>query len=264
MKQRPLALMLALLAGVGLIASQASAATLSEQAASANASLAEGRTAEALAGYRALLASPQLFKKSSPELWCNLGLAEEKSGNLPAASLSLRRSLLLDPTLGTTRQALARVLLHLGIPAYSGWKERLAAAVAPEFLILGGALLGWAGLLWFVWILFSVKRSKGLLAAALCLSILGHGLSIAGTLADPRRTASKRAVVVIGNAPTLRSTPADSGSANGTLAPGTLITVLSRNGSWWYVSDGYGHSGWIPADTAIPLLPDIPASAKGS
>ncbi len=74
---------------------------------------------------------------------------------------------------------------------------------------------------------------------------------------DPRRTARHQAVLTAKEAVTLRATPADSGSESGKLDPGTLISILSRNGAWWYVSAGSGSGallGWIHSNTATPLL----------
>lgn len=236
-----------------------------EQAASADASLRSGHPLEALATYRSLLTSPQFATAGSPELWYNRGLAEEKTGDAAAASLSFRRALLLDPGFTPAQRQFVVVLGALGLPVRNDWQVRVLGTIHPERLILGGAAVGWIGALALVALIFLARSRKGWIAVALLLLVLGHGVSVFGTLVDPRREAASRAVVISKTAPTLRATPADHGTAAGTVPPGTLISVLSRNGAWWYVTAGPGQTGWIPSDTVTSLLPTPSASsAEGS
>lgn len=237
-----------------LVSASISLAAMPDEVASANQSLAAGRLPEAVAAYQILLASNDFSKFSSPELWFNLGLAEEKNHDLAAASLSYRRALLLDPTLLPARSHLATVLTSLGIPESASRADQLIAFVHPDFLILGGALLGWAGVFAFLFLILAGPRRPGWIVLALTALILGHGLSLAGAWMDPRRLASKEGVMTAKSAPTLRETPADSSKAEGTLAPGSLVTILSRNGAWWKVSNTLS-TGWLPATAVTPLLP---------
>ncbi|MEI6323556.1 MAG: hypothetical protein WCP60_10680 [bacterium] len=230
-------------------------ASIPEEASVANQSLASGHYTEALEAYKLLLATPQFEKFSSPELWYHRGLAEEKTGDLVAASLSYRRALLLDPTLPPARTRLAAVLGTLGVPHALDWHDQLLMRVHPDLLVLGGAILGWVGILAFVFLLLAGPRRPVLIGLALALFILGHGLSIFGTLNDPRRQIANQAVVTAKNAPTIHATPADSSASDGTLAPGSLLTILSRNGAWWKVSDGPAKTGWILSNAVTPLLP---------
>jgi hypothetical protein len=229
-------------------------AAFPEEAVSANQSLSAGHPAEALTAYQTLLASPLLTTVSSPELWYNRGLAEEKNGDSIAASLSYRRALLLDPTLRAARTRLTTVLSTLGIPLAHDWRDQLLMRVHPDRLIVGGAILGWLGILTLVYLLLRKPYRHGLVALALSAFVLGHGLSLFGTLTDPRRLATNQAVVTAKNAPTLHDTPADSAKADGTLAPGSFLTILSRNGAWWKVSNGTS-TGWILSNTVTPILP---------
>ncbi len=197
---------------------------------------------------------------SSPEFWYNRGLSEEKSGDSASASLSFRRALLLDPTLKPARKELSKVLGILGIPLSLDWRDQVWTRIHPDVLILGGAILGWIGV--FLLVIFLLVRHGNpifkkplFIALALTAIILGHGLSIVGSMIDPRRMADHFAVVTAKNTTTLRATPADSATASGTIAPGSLMTILSRNDLWWYVSDGSGHTGWILSNTITPLLP---------
>ena len=235
-------------------------ASLADDLASADKSLASGNPADAVALYQAILTSPRLLKSSAPEIWFNLGLAQEKTDDPVAASLSFRRALLLDPTLQPAGKKLSEILGTLGVPVSTDFRQRMLMAVHPEVLILGGAILGWFGVFLLVVLLLTAPRRPLLIAVAITLCILGHGLSLAVSLIDPRRTAAAAAVVTAKTAPVLRNTPADNGASTGTLSPGSLITILSRNGVWWYVSDGLGHTGWIPANTVTPLLPSSAGS----
>jgi hypothetical protein len=229
-------------------------AALPEDVSSANQSLASGRPSEALSSYQTLLASPDFSKFSSPELWLNRGLAEEQNHDPLAASLSYRRALLLDPTLLPARTHLATLLSTFGIPMSASRVDQLVASVHPDLLILGGALFGWVGVFVFLFLILAGPRRPSWLALALTVLILGHGLSLVGTWMDPRRLASEQGVVMIKSAPTLHETPADSSKAVGTLLPGSLITILSRNGAWWKVSSGVS-TGWLPATAVTPLIP---------
>jgi hypothetical protein len=230
-------------------------ASLSEDISSANQTLAAGHYKEALPKYESLLASPQLAQFSSPEIWFHRGLAEEKSGNAVAASLSFRRALLLDPSFSPARAHLASVLGALGASSPSTWQDQFFARIHPDTMILGGAIFGWIGMLGLVFLLLVGPRRPALIALAITACLLGHGLSILGTMIDPRRVAENQAVVTAKSAPTLHDTPADQATTTGTLPSGSLITVLSRNGVWWYVFDGSGHLGWIPSTALTPLLP---------
>ena len=222
---------------------------------SANAALSGGHPPEAIAAYQAILASPRLVSSSAPEIWHNLGLAQDKIGDSVAASLSLRRALLLDPTFQPAGRKLAEILGTLGVPYSADYRQQVLMRVHPDTLILGGAILGWFGVFLFVVLLLAAPRRPALIALALTFLILGHGISLFGSLIDPRRTATDAALVTAKTAPVLRATPADSGASLGTMPPGSLITILSRNGVWWYVSGGPGHTGWIPSNTVTPLLP---------
>lgn len=241
-------------------------AGISDQVTTANNDLRSGHPLDALARYRTLLTDPNFLKDGSPELWYNRGLAEEKTGDAAAASLSFRRALLLDPGFAPAQRQLAVVLGTLGLPIPNDWQHRVSAIVQPERLMIIGAVVGWIGTLLFVVLLFHGPRKKGFILISLLLLITGHGSVVFGSMIDPRRTAADQAVVISKAGPTLRATPTDNGAPAGTIAPGTVISVLSRNGAWWYVAAGPGQTGWIPSDTVTSLLPTEPsvASAKGS
>jgi len=248
-----------------LLAARQGVAGWSEEAATANASLSKGRVSEALSSYKTILTTTQTGKSGSAELWYDRGLAEIKSGDGVAASLSFRRALVLDPTLLPARRELSDDLANLGVHEPGGGSvARGLSMLHPEQIILGGSILGWIGVLLLVVLVMTGPRRKVPIALALTLAILGHGASVFGTMIDPRRIAVKEAVITAKEEQILRSTPADSGSSTGTLPPGSLITILSRNGAWWYVSGGPvpgAIKGWIPSNAVTPLLPPL---SKGS
>ncbi|MCE9543267.1 MAG: hypothetical protein K8R38_07095, partial [Verrucomicrobia bacterium] len=166
-----------------------------EKATAANAALLSGHPLDALAGYRELLDAPQFARVGSPELWCNRGFAEEKTGDPAGASLSFRRALLLDPGFVPAQRQLAVVLGTLGLPAPSLGKARLFKILSPEVMILGGAILGWTGLFLIVVLLVHGPHRKAYVVTALLALLLGHGVSVFGSFVDPRRTAGHEAVV---------------------------------------------------------------------
>jgi hypothetical protein len=230
------------------------------QAQAAAESLRSGHPIDASSRYRTLLTDPAFRNAGSPGLWYNLGLAQEKSADAAGASLSFRRALLLDPTFAPARGQLETVLGTLGLPVPTGWHESVRQRIHPELLIVLGSILGWMAVLGLILLIFLAPRRKLAIAALVTLIILGHGVAALGTLVDPRRVAANKAVVTAKKAPTLHATPADSGAPGGTLTPGLLVSVLSRNGAWWYVSGGPGLTGWIPSDTVTPLLPAVSSS----
>ena len=262
---RPLLLLPCFLLGV-LASFSPLHAGIAEQVSAANTDLRSGHPLDALARYRTMLSEPAFLKEGSPELWYNRGLAEEKTGDAAAASLSFRRALLLDPGFAPAQRQLAVVLGVLGLPIPSDWRHGVSAIVQPERLMIIGSVIGWIGTLLLVVLIFHGPRKKGLILLSLLLLVTGHGSAVFGSLIDPRREAADQAVVISKTGPTLRSTPADYGTPAGAAAPGTLNTVLSRNGAWWYVAAGPGQTGWIPSDTVTPLLPTASSapSAKGS
>lgn len=252
---------LGLVAAIGLSSLHADTASQAQAAAEC---LRSGHPIDAASRYRTLLTASVFRTAGSPELWYNLGLAQEKSADAAGASLSFRRALLLDPTFTPARRQLETVLGTLGLPAPTGWHESARQALHPELMIVAGSIVGWVGVFGLILLIFLAPRRKLWIAAVIVLVIAGHGAAALGTLVDPRRVAADKAVVTAKKAPVLHATPADSGAPGGTLTPGLLVTVLSQNGAWWYVSGGPGLTGWIPSDTVTPLLPVGSSSAGGS
>lgn len=110
-------------------------------------------------------AAPAKVCTASPEKYYNEALAEKESGDLPAASLALRRALVLDPTLVVAQQQLQEVLSKMGIAMESSWQQELASHYAPEKIAFIGMILGWSTtfllvVLFFSHILSSAKKPK--------------------------------------------------------------------------------------------------------
>ena len=155
--------LLGLVAAIGLSSLHADTAS---QAQAASESLRSGHPIDAASRYRTLLTDPLFRTAGSPELWYNLGLAEEKSANTAVASLCYRRALLLDPTFTPARRQLETVLGTLGLPAPSGWHESVRQALHPELLIVTGSIVGWVGVFGLILLIFLAPRRKLLMEAA--------------------------------------------------------------------------------------------------
>jgi len=239
-------------------------ADTASQAQTAADALRSGHPIDAVSRYRAVLADSSFRSAGSPELWYNLGLAEEKSADTAVASLCYRRALLLDPTFTQAQRQLETVLNALGLPAPSGWHESVRQALHPEVLVVAGSIIGWMAVFGLILLIFMSPRRKMAIASLIVLVIAGHGAAALGTLVDPRRVAADKAVVTSKKGPVLHATPADGGAPGGTLTPGLVVSVLSRNGAWWYVSGGTGLTGWIPSDTVTSLLPTASSPVGGS
>ena len=97
---------------------------------------------------------------ASPEQYYNQALTEEAQGDLAAASLSLRRALVLDPTLGIAQAQLQEVLKKMGLPAETTWQTKFASRFVPEYLTIIGALIGWSAALIVIWIFFAYFNHK--------------------------------------------------------------------------------------------------------
>jgi len=220
--------------------------------------------------------APQQTLIGSPEEYYNEALAEKEQGNLPEASLSLRRALVLDPTLAVARQQLKEVLSKMGLSMESSWQQKLASRYAPEKLTLMGTIIGWSATLalvvvFFLQILSSAKKPKqwGLFFFVLIFCLVGHAISVLGVMIDPRLRA-RYEVVLLPKRDTraalehrsdrpatipLRSTPADAASTIAQLPIGSCLILLSQHGAWSYVRTAAGQEGWIASSSLEFLIP---------
>lgn len=222
------------------------------------------------------LSAPQKVFTGSPEAYYNEALAEKDAGDLPAASLALRRALVLDPTLKVAQQQLQEVLPKLGLPTELTWQQKLASRCAPEKIVFIGTIIGWSTtfllvLFFFLQILSSTKKPKrwGLFFVFLFFCLVGHGISVLGVIIDPRLRARYEVVVLpktdakaaLEHRPErsatcpLRATPADAASAIAQLPTGSCLTLLSSHGAWSYIRTATGQEGWMTSGSLEFLIP---------
>lgn len=221
--------------------------------------------------------APQKAFTGSPEAYYNEALVEKEGGDLPAASLALRRALVLDPTLVVAQQELKEVLSKMGLTMESSWQQSLAAHCAPEKIVLLGTVIGWSAtfvlvLFFFMQILSSTKQPKrwGLFFGILFFCLVGHALSVLGVIIDPRLRARYEVILLpkFVEAPSavdhhsdrpatwpLRATPADAASPIAQLPTGSCLILISQHGAWSYVRTTTGQEGWIASSSLEFLIP---------
>lgn len=220
-------------------------------------------------------ASPKVCT-GSPEAYYNEALTEKEKGDLPAASLALRRALILDPTLNVAQQALKEILPKIGLSFESSWQERLASHYAPEKIAFVGMIVGWSAtfvlvIIFFLQILSSSKQPKrwGWFVAILFLCLMGHALSVLGVIIDPRLRARYEVILLpkfdtqssVGHHPErpstwpLRATPADAAATIAQLPTGSCLILLSQHGAWSYVRTIAKQEGWISSSSLEFLIP---------
>lgn len=220
--------------------------------------------------------APQKAFTGSPEKYYNEALTEKEAGDLPAASLALRRALILNPTLAPAQQELQEVLSKIGVSMESSWQQKLASRCAPETMAFIGTILGWSATLvliivFFLQVLPSTKKPKRwlLFFSALLLCLVGHAISVLGVIIDPRLHARYEVVLLpkidsraaLEHRPNrsttipLRTTPADAASVIAQLPTGSCLILLSQHGDWSYVRTNAGQEGWIASGSLESLIP---------
>jgi hypothetical protein len=229
----------------------------------------------------AMIGTPRTFaacsaQGGSPEKCYNQALADKEKGDLPAASLALRRSLALDPTLIVARHEFQEVLGKIGLPIVSSWQEELLSRCSPEKIALIGMVIGWSATwgivaLFFLGMAPSIKRPKkwGLFLLLLLLSLIGHALSVLGVIIDPRYHARHEVILMpkkevpVGveqssdraSTTALRAAPTDVATIIAQLPTASSLTLLSQHGAWSYVRTATGAEGWVPSANLEPLIP---------
>lgn len=224
----------------------------------------------------------EIFSRSrslaSPERYYQDALEAETRGDLAAASLELRRSLVLNPLFPEARQKLNDILGKMGIPIHSSWKTALIAICPPDYLVWIGSFVGWSGAFLAVWIFFTRsrawkrsdwKKTFFLLTLNLFLCFLGCLLVFLGTMIDPRTRAWQSVVVIpkdnllmhadqIQESRTttpLRSTPVENATIIAQIPTGTSLYLRSSHGVWSYVQTESGQAGWMASLALQPLVP---------
>jgi hypothetical protein len=210
----------------------------------ANRAFAEGKTGEAIAGYRELLQQGY----SAPLLF-NLGNAEAKAGHRGRALAAYDRARLLAPRDPDIEANRSFVLDQANLPAPGTFPQRLAEPISPD---------GWAWL--FVAALTAACAGAFALAArpgaplrlATAAALAAALLALAGLLL--RHSERHRAYVIAPEA-TARLSPFDEAQAAFVLPDGAAVTVEDAHDGYLRVRDAKGNSGWVRQDEIEAVQP---------
>lgn len=234
------------------------AAAACAQPADENALFEQGNQAYAASDYEAAReAYEQLVKAGSrnPAVFLNLGHADFRLGRDVAAGINYRRALALDPGNTAARSSLEHVLTKLGVPAPGlGAAEIIGQYISFDLLVLLGSLLFWAGVMLFVFALFSVARRPGLAVLGVLVAVAGATL-VALSWAGDSRIALAQTSIVTGDAVDARSTPADNAQKLADLPLGTPVRIIAARDDWSLVRLPVGVDGWVRTAALEPVFP---------
>ena len=218
------------------------------------ASYAEGRWSDASAQWNSLAS----LGLASPELYCNLGDAAFKDGDVPRAILWYERCLKLDPSYEDARYnlELASGLVQDKIDVVPefflvSWVRKLcwllpSDAWAAAALALLALML--AALLAFLLAGGTGWRKTGFFSALALLVLLGFAVSFAAwQKADFGK--ADAAIVMKAVVPVKSSPSGSDGKDLFILHEGTKVKILDSVGEWLNVSLSDGRQGWMPANT---------------
>lgn len=218
----------------------------------------QGNRAYAAGDYGAAReAYEQLVKAGSrnPAVFLNLGHADFRLGRDVAAAINYRRTLALDPGNTAARSSLEHVLAKLGVPAPGlGAAEIIGQYISFDLLVLLGSLLFWAGVMLFVFALFSVARRPGLAVLGVLVAVAGATL-VSLSWAGDSRIALAQTSIVIGEAVDARSTPADNAQKLADLPLGTPVRIIASRDDWSLVRLPVGVDGWVRTAALEPVFP---------
>jgi tetratricopeptide (TPR) repeat protein len=226
------------------------AADVATDFSAANKLYAEGKFAEAVAGYENFFQAGAI----SPAIYFNYGNAEFKSGNLGKALAAFRRAELLAPRDSEIRANLAFVRNQVqgATVRESFWQNWLGNLSLNEWTVFAAIAF------WLTFFLLAAKQIHPALATKLksatwifaALTIfLG---AILGVQAANHFT--KQTAVVISAQAMARSGPFDDAQSAFMARDGAELSVLDRRDDWVQVADGSGKSGWLPAKQ-VEVLP---------
>lgn len=214
---------------------------------SANATLAQGRAAEAAAMYQDLIRT----NGATLSALHNLGIAHLQAGEPGRALAAWRRAEGLDP-----RDA--------GIRGNIGYVRRQLEASDPVPFRPGPLSVGeWAGLAagaWWLWggLVLAGHFSPALRARAARVRAVSAGLALAlgawTALAAVARFRGPSAVVVVSEA-AVRIAPADEAAPGGTLSEGAEVRVLRWHRDWCEVAREGRLLGWVAGGEVEPHAP---------
>lgn len=200
----------------------------------------------------------QALENSPPSaaVFFELGRALTKTGQEARAALNYRRALVLDPRFSPAASALRQTDLALGIsPQKQTWKDKVLERVPLDPLALAGTLLFWTGAFVGLAAFFSSSLRRRRLFAGGVLSGLGVLLLVVVWLCDPRVALADSALVLTNGGSTLLASPAEQSEKLASLPQGSLITILSQRGRWFYGKLPGGTKGWFLTEGIVPLIP---------
>lgn len=216
----------------------------------ANKFYAEGKFAEAAAGYEKILQTGA----ASPALYFNCGNAEFKSGNLGKAVAAFRRAELLAPRDSEIRANLdfVRNQVEGATLRESRWRDWLGQLTLNEWTMLTVIVF------WLAFFLLAAKQICPALAPRLreATFAIGTLLIFSGACLglDAAKHFSKQAAVVVSPETVARSGPFDEAQNAFAVHDGVELSVLDRHDDWIQVTDGSGKIGWLQTKQ-VDVLP---------
>jgi tetratricopeptide (TPR) repeat protein len=219
------------------------AADVTADFSAANRLYAEGKFADAAAGYENILQTGT--PSPSPALLFNYANAEFKAGNLGKAIAAYRRATLLAPRDSEVRANLGFVRNQVQDATLreNRWQDWLGQLTLDEWTLLV------ASAFWLTFLLLAVRKIRPALGPKLrrstslfvTLTIL-FGVVLGLQAADHF---SSQTAVVISAEVTARSGPFDEAQSAFTARDGVELRVLDRHDNWVQVADGSGKIGWL-------------------
>ena len=220
----------------------------------ANKLYAEGKFAEAAAGWGKVIQEAQAAGTAAPALYFNYGNAEFKLGHLGLAIAAYRHAALLAPRDSEVLGNLEFVRNQVqGATVRPGrWQSWVGALTLNEGTLLTAAAL------WLTFLLLMARqirpalapRLRGLTVTATVVTLLsGAVLAVQAAGHFSRQTAVVTEANVIA-----RSGPYDDALKTFAVHDGAELSVLDRHDDWFQVADGTGKTGWLPRKQ-LELLP---------
>lgn len=219
---------------------------------SANQAYSEGRWADAAEGY-SLISDASL---ESAALWCNLGDAWYKDGNIPKAILCYERALKVDPSYGDARfnldflnsqiqdriEPVPELILKTWMRKISYMLDSDAWAVC--FLVLFGLTLAMV-LLFLLAPSLSGRRAGFFTALATLLLSIG---ALSFSIWQKSEYTKADAAIVMRPVSSVKSSPSYEAAKDlFVLHEGTKVKVIDSVGSWNNIELADGRQGWIPS-----------------
>ena len=218
----------------------------------ANEAYAQERWEDAVNDYTAIA---EASMESAP-LWCNLGSAWYKSGNLGKAILCYERALKLDPSYEDARYNLellnAMKLDRLeSVPELilATWMKNLGRTLDSDswavcFLVF--LVLTMAMVLLFILGSSATSRRAGFFTGVVCLLLAVASLSFSLWQKNEYMKADK--AIIMKPVSSVKSSPSgDSAKDLFVLHEGTKVQVLDNVGGWSNIELSDGRQGWLPS-----------------